>query len=193
MPNRKFAIIYADPPWHYRDKANAGKRGASHKYPVMTDAEVASLTVQDITQENCVLFLWATMPKLPVAMQVISRWGFQYKTVAFNWVKTNRKNPEKDFFGMGHWTRSNSELCLLAVKGKIRRECASVRQVLRRPILSHSEKPPEVRERIVQLMGDLPRIELFARERVQGWCAWGNEVRKDVHLEYSLTQPDLSL
>lgn len=98
----------------------------------------------------------------------------RYKTVAFNWVKQNR-NGTGIFMGLGNWTRSNSEICLLATKGKPKRISGSVRSIVLSPLQQHSRKPAEIRDRIVELMGDLPRIELFAREAAPGWDVWGNE------------------
>ena len=118
--------------------------------------------------------MWATFPMLREALEVIEAWGFIYKTVAFNWVKQNKTGAGL-FWGLGNWTRSNSEICLLAVKGKPKRMSASVHSVILSPVQQHSRKPAETRDRIVELMGDLPRIELFAREAAPGWDAWGNE------------------
>lgn len=133
------------------------------------------LPVHKLAAENCILFLWVTFPMLPEGLQVINAWGFEYKTVAFNWVKTN---PKKDslFWGMGNWTRSNSEVCLLAITGKPTRESASVLSAIVCPRLKHSQKPPEIRDRIVKLCGDVRRIELFATEKAEGWDAIGFEV-----------------
>lgn len=108
------------------------------------------------------------------ALEVIEAWGFTYKTVAFNWVKQNKTGAGL-FWGLGNWTRSNSEICLLAVKGKPKRMSARVHSVILSPIQQHSRKPAETRDRIVELMGDLPRIELFAREAAPGWDAWRDE------------------
>ena len=172
----KYNIILSDPPWSYNDKCHAGKRGAGYKYVTQSDNWIEELPVSKIAADDCVLFLWATMPKLHDALHVIDRWGFTYKTVAFTWVKKNKKKDSL-FMGMGNWTRANAELCLLAIKGKPKRVDASVRSVVMSPIESHSKKPDVVRERIVTLMGDLPRIELFARDSVgNGWSVWGNEV-----------------
>jgi site-specific DNA-methyltransferase (adenine-specific) len=178
----KYQIIYADPPWSYNDKASAGKRGACYKYPVLDTNGICALPIGGLADENCTLFMWATFPMLPDAFRVMAAWGFSYKTAAFVWVKTNKK-ADTDFFGMGNWTRANAEIVLLGIKGKPKRIVASVRQIVRTPIMRHSEKLDEVRERIVALMGDLPRIELFARERVSGWDAWGNEIESDVDLK----------
>lgn len=172
---KKFEIVYADPGWKYRDKARAGKRGAEQKYTVMPVQDICDLPVKDITADNAALFMWVTWPFIFEAEKVIDAWGFKYKTLAFMWVKRNKK----DFnwkTGMGHWTRSNSEPCLLAFKGKMKRASAGVSQIVDAPFEWHSKKPDIVRDSIIKLMGDLPRVELFARERAPGWESWGNEV-----------------
>lgn len=177
-----YTVIYADPPWHYEDTANAGARGAVHKYPVMTDTDIYALPVQTLAAKDCALFLWGTWPKLREAMATIDAWGFTYKTLAFDWVKQNPKALTL-FWGMGRWTRSNSEFVLLATKGKPARINAGVHSVVMAPMGAHSAKPPEVRDRIVTLCGDVPRIELFARDVVPGWDAWGpHEGINDVRL-----------
>ena len=128
------------------------------------------------------MFLWATFPKLPEALETIKAWGFKYKTVAFLWIKKN-KVSDGFYFGLGHWTRGNAEICLLAVKGKPKRVSPKVFQLIFSPIQKHSQKPAEARERIVELMGELPRIELFAREKPEGWEVWGNEVESTIEME----------
>lgn len=163
--NKKYKIIYADPAWQYEQKTLSG--AAQHHYPT--------------TDENAVLFLWVTFPQLKSVFDVIKAWGFKYKTVAFVWIKQNRKNKGW-FFGLGFWTRGNAEICLLATRGKPKRVSASVHQLIVAPIREHSKKPDEAREKIVELMGDLPRVELFARQKVQGWDVWGNEVESDIEL-----------
>lgn len=175
LPNKKYDIIYADPPWSYVDKANAGKRGAGWKYQTLSQEDLKTLPVQSIASDDCALFLWVTMPKLNEVFDLISVWGFTYKTCAFNWVKKN-KVADSLFWGMGRWTRASSELCLLATRGKPKRVSASVHSAVLSKIGKHSEKPAEVRDRIVQLMGDKPRIELFARQETEGWDAWGNQL-----------------
>lgn len=175
FPNKKYQIIYADPPWSYKDKAGAGKRGASFKYSTQDKAWLQALPVQTIAADNCVLFLWVTMPMLDEGMALMKAWGFQYKTCAFTWVKKN-KVASSWFFGMGNWTRSNAELCLIGKKGTIKRQSASVSSVIDTPIQQHSKKPDCARDKIVTLMGDLSRIELFARQQSDGWDAWGDEV-----------------
>lgn len=173
FPNKKYNIIYADPPWSY---SNKGTRAAAERhYSTMTGRDIGALPVGDLATEDCTLFLWATFPTLPTALETMEAWGFSYKTAAFIWVKRNRKSPGW-FWGLGNWTRANPEVCLLGVKGKPKRLSKSVHSVVEAPIKRHSQKPPEVRDRIVELMGDLPRIELFARDRAPGWDVWGNEI-----------------
>jgi len=175
FPDKKYQIIYADPPWSYRDKARAGKRGASFKYLTQDAVWIKGLPVRDIADDNCALFLWVTMPKLNECFSLIDAWGFKYKTCAFTWVKKNKKS-DSWFWGMGSWTRANAEICLLATKGKPKRINAGVHSVIDTRIEGHSKKPDIVRYKIVELLGDLPRIELFARQDVDGWDSWGNEV-----------------
>ena len=145
----------------------------------MTIDEICKMPVADITDENCILFLWATYPMLKEAIKVIEAWGFTYKSIAFQWVKQNRSGNGY-FFGLGRWTRGNTEPCLLAIKGKPKRISASVGQLIFSPLRRHSQKPDEVRERIVKLVGDVPRIELFARAAAPGWDCWGNEIGSDL-------------
>ena len=133
------------------------------------------------TAKDCALFLWITFPCLCEALEVLTAWGFSYKTVAFVWVKQNRKNDDL-FTGMGYWPRANAEICILATKGHPKRVDAGVRQVILSHIEEHSKKPDEARERIVRLMGDLPRVDLFARQSPEGWDVWGNEVECTAHL-----------
>ena len=188
FPNRKYQVIYADPPWSYNSRMALG-RGAKRSsaedyYPVMSLEEICNLPIRNISDENCTLFLWVTMPKIFDANTVIEAWGFEYKTCAFAWVKRNKIFSQKrynergidDFMGQGRWTRGNAELCLLATKGQPKRISAKVRQIVHTPIEEHSKKPDEVRNRIIELIGDLPRVELFARQRFDGWDCWGNEV-----------------
>ncbi|HBF2340126.1 TPA: DNA methyltransferase [Clostridioides difficile] len=177
--NQKYNIIYADPPWRYQQKRLSG--AAEHHYSTMSVKDICGLKVEEIAAKDCVLFLWATFPQLPEALRVIKAWGFQYKTVAFVWLKQN-KSGKGWFFGLGFWTRGNAEICLLATKGKPHRNSNRVHQFLISPIRGHSQKSEEAREKIVELMGDLPRVELFAREKTEGWDAWGNEVESDIEI-----------
>jgi len=183
---KKYQIIYADPPWSYRVWAGKGKTAANH-YTLMTIDDICNLNVSELADDNCILFLWITPPCLSDAFKVISAWGFIYKTIGFTWVKRNKKEKSL-FWGLGYWTRANAELCLIATKGNPKRISNSVHQIVETSTGEHSRKPPEVRNRIVQLMGDLPRIELFARERNElfdeyaGWDVWGDEIESPIEL-----------
>lgn len=237
-----YQIIYADPPWSYNQR---GRGAAENHYETMSIDDLEQLPVERLAAQNAVLFLWATMPLLPEALDLGRAWGFEYKTCAFTWIK-HYEPSGKPAMGGGMWTRANAELCLLFVRGEPpRRVSAAVRQlvetwpnvssdpakmpecdgcghsfsdhvinggvgfckfciaecsctpgwpcdckrcdrylepepqgqVLRAPRGSHSAKPVEVRRRIDALMGEGPsRVELFARERADGWDAWGAEV-----------------
>lgn len=178
----KFNIIYSDPPWSFDTYSDKGKgRSPEQHYSVMTIADICALPVSDIAAKDSILFMWATYPRLPEAFEVIRAWGFSFRTVAFTWVKLN---PCGIGFalGLGFWTRANPELCLLATRGKPRRASGNVPNLIIAPRGRHSAKPPEVRERIVRLVGDLPRVELFAREKAPGWLVWGNQVQSDIDL-----------
>jgi N6-adenosine-specific RNA methylase IME4 len=179
---KKYAIIYADPPWRFKNYSDAASsRWAGSHYPLMSAEDIQRLPVGNIADRDCALFMWATFPTLPQALAVIAAWGFVYKTVAFTWVKRNRRSDSL-FWGTGYWTRSNAEICLLATKGKPKRVSAGVHSVLMDRVSRHSAKPDDTRKRIVELVGDLPRVELFARQKTKGWDAWGNEVKRDIEL-----------
>lgn len=176
FPQQKFNLIYADPAWLYKDKANAGKRGAIHKYDVMAAGDIiAALPVQRIAADDCLLAMWWVAPMPVEALKVVAAWGFKLKTMkGFTWHKTTAHGLSH--FGMGNWTRANTEDCLFAVRGKPKRINAGVRQYINAQRREHSRKPDEARERLVTLMGNVPRIELFARQHHDGWSAWGNEL-----------------
>jgi site-specific DNA-methyltransferase (adenine-specific) len=181
---KKYKIIYADPPWSYRDKRNKHKRlcgGALSHYKTMSIEEIKNLPINKILDKDCMLFLWATFPNIKEALCIIDAWGFTYKTLGFSWIKTNKIN-KKPFFGIGYYTKSNCEVCLIGVKGKPIKKSNKVSSVVISPRGCHSEKPREVRQKIVELCGDIPRIELFARQKTKGWDVWGNEVKSDINL-----------
>lgn len=184
FPNKKYKIIYADLPLMYDDKATAGNRGAGFKYDLMTDEELLNLPVRKIADTDCVLFLWATFPKIQICLDCIKAWGFEYKTVAFSWIKKNSNGTV--FMGMGNKTRSNEEVVLLATKGKPKRIDAGISQIIETDNTEsevittygkreHSKKPDIVRKKIVQLCGDISRIELFSRTLIAGWDVFGND------------------
>jgi len=173
---KQYKIIYADPAWDYRDKALAGNRGASCKYPTMSLEEIKKLPVKDISYKDSFLFLWTTYPQLEVAFEVIKSWGFEYKTVAFTWVKKNKNGS--NFMGMGWYSRANAEVCLVAKRGKPKVISHSVRQIVESIPEEHSKKPDEVRDRIVRLCGNLSKIELFATRKYKTWDSWGNSIKQ---------------
>jgi len=141
----------------------------------MTDEEICSLPIQNIASNNCALALWATMPKLPEALQVINAWGFKYITCLFNWVKLNPKG-EGIYSGLGHWVNGNAELVLFGKIGRPIRMAKNVKQIQMWPRGRHSAKPPEIRNELVRLFGDVLRIELFARGKAPGWDAVGYDI-----------------
>ena len=172
---KKYQIIYADPPWSYKTwTAKGGHKSASAHYQTMEKKDIQEMPIKEIADNDCTLFLWVTMPNLIEGIELIEKWGFTYKTCAFDWVKIYKSG--KPVVGLGYWTRANAELCLLATKGKPKRINNSVSQIVIEQPREHSRKPDCVRDRIVQLMGDLPRIELFCRHPEQGWDSMGNEL-----------------
>lgn len=188
---KKYQVIYADPPWSYNSRMALGhgakRSSAEDYYNTMSLEEICGLQggIRDISEKDCILFLWVTFPKLFESQSVISSWGFTYKTVAFVWVKRNKIYKAEraqihggidDFMGQGRWTRQNAEICLLCTRGKPKRISAKVRQIIYAPIGIHSQKPSEARKRIMELCGDVPKIELFARQETDGWDCWGDEV-----------------
>lgn len=174
--DKKYNVIYADPPWKYNTWRD-GLGTAEKHYPTMKVESIVGMQniIKNISEKDCILFLWVTFPCLLEGLKVMKKWGFKYKTCGFNWIKRN-KVSDTWFFGMGHWTRANSELCLIGTKGTIKRKSNKVSQIIDTHIEEHSKKPNIVRERIVELVGDLPRIELFARQTSEGWDSWGNEI-----------------
>lgn len=176
--DNKYSIIYADPPWQYNARKNQKTKfggGAMGHYPTMSMKEIGELPISKIADDNCALLMWCTFPYLDKQIKLFEKWGFEYKTLAFSWVKTNKVNGAP-FFGIGYYFKSNCEVCLLGVKGKMKPVSNKVSSCIIAPKREHSRKPEEARDGIVKLFGDIPRIELFARQTVDGWDCWGNEV-----------------
>jgi N6-adenosine-specific RNA methylase IME4 len=175
----QYSVILADPPWHFQNysadapgQIHERSRGANKHYPTMTTADLCGLTIP--AADDAVLFLWACWPLLVDAMQVVAAWGFEYKTLAWVWVKAN-PSYTGFFRGMGYYTRSNSEPCLLATRGKPRKPVdRSVGSVLYTPVRRHSQKPDEQYDKIARLYPIGPRLEMFARQARAGWDALGN-------------------
>lgn len=181
---QKFQVIYADPPWTFEVYSGKGKsRSAEEHYDTMDLESIKALPIGNLSDDNCALFLWAVMPQLPEALEVIHAWGFEFKTVAFVWVKTTEKsklinlNGDGLHWGMGYWTRANTEVVLFATKGAPKRVAMDVHQVVVAPVAAHSRKPDKVQQRIEELLGVPSRethLELFARRPTRGWMVWGN-------------------
>ena len=182
-----YRVIFCDPPWPYDNPRDGKPRLGGYTYPSMSMEELVELPVARIAERDCALFLCATFPKLPEALRVMTAWGFKYTTCAFVWVKLNPKGSLETTYdgfklergvysGLGSWTNQNAEIVLLGKRGKPRRVLRNVKQIIFAPRGRHSAKPHEIRTRIESLMGDVTRIELFARERVPGWDAMGNEL-----------------
>lgn len=189
LPDKKYQIIYADPPWTFSSRLRTSKKDKSGKfmfykpdttpgmrYDTQSGEWIKSLPVRDISDTDAILFMWTTDAHLELAIEVINSWGFTYKTIGFIWNKKEKSGKQVCY--MGAWTTKGSEICLLATKGKIHEKIKShkVRQLVEAERRGHSQKPDIIRDKIVELMGDLPRIELFAREKTEGWDVWGNEV-----------------
>lgn len=183
--SNKYQVLLIDPPWKYNSRANHKTRfrgGAEGHYSLMTDTDLAALPVSSIADESAVLFMWATFPRIEFALDLIRCYGFKYKTVGFTWCKLNPKNGQP-FFGVGYYAKSNAEICLLATRGKtIKPATNSVSSLVLTPRREHSRKPDEVRQRIELMYPMQTKIELFAREKVDGWDCYGNEVASDIEL-----------
>jgi N6-adenosine-specific RNA methylase IME4 len=186
LKKNHYGVIYLDPPWAFKcwngDKLPS--RVADAHYQTMTFTALEALPVGDLAAENCILICWVVWPTLPEALSLIKHWGFEYKTCAFSWMKAN--NKQMDMFsedsavqvGMGYWTRANSEVALLAVRGSPKRLNADVRQGIISPRREHSRKPEGMHERIERLAAG-PFCELFARQSDRKkWDFWGNETEK---------------
>lgn len=179
--DKQYDVIYADPPWEYRQSGSKiNSRGmAKQHYSTMTTKDICNFPIRKICTDKSICFMWATFPNIGEALKVMKAWGFIYKTATFVWIKKNKKSNSL-FWGMGAYTRANAEVCLLGIskdtKAKEIVRSHAVHQVIESKIMRHSKKPYEVMSRIEELLGDIPKIELFAREENPGWDCWGNEI-----------------
>ena len=176
---KKYKIIYADPAWIYQDKSKSHGGGAESHYKCSTVEEMSKIINKIEVDDDAVCLMWCTYPQLESGLELMKLWGFKFKTVAFTWVKKNKKNNNY-FFGMGRHTRGNPEIVMLGTKGKgVKRINANIPNLQIHKIREHSRKPDVIRKEIIKLYGDIPRIELFARQKVEGWDCWGNQVPKE--------------
>ena len=183
-PTRKYEIIYADPPWSYYNDSSASPDCTTVKgmrrppYSVLATAEIKKFPVEQIAADNSILFMWTTDYHLGRCIECMSAWSFTYKTVGFAWQKLNKAGNPVCFMG-AYTMKSGIELCLLGTRGKDAHSLVqkhNIRSRIESQRLDHSRKPDEVKNRIVELLGDRPRIELFARQKTDGWDVWGNEL-----------------
>ena len=172
--DKRYAVIYADPPWEYKE-SGGGRRGtAGMPYPSMTTEEICSLPVKRIAEAKSILFIWTTFPRLKDCLKVMDAWGFSYYGLGFDWTKTLKSG--KPCYGMGYYTRQNNEVCLIGVrKDRVKPVDRSISCVIQSMRREHSRKPDEVRDAISLICGDIPKIELFARQTFPGWDCWGNQ------------------
>lgn len=182
-PPTKYKALLVDPPWSFLTRSAKGKgRSAERHYQCLSLDDIKALPVSNLASKDCILFLWTTHPMLKNTFSVLEAWGFEYKTVAFTWIKTYAKSG-KYFVGMGYWTRANPELCLLATKGRPKRLAKDVQELIVSPVREHSRKPDEIYDRIERLV-EGPYLELFARCERPGWDVFGNEVDKFEETKY---------
>ncbi|MEK6882371.1 MAG: MT-A70 family methyltransferase [Nanoarchaeota archaeon] len=196
MSEKKYTIIYADPPWKYVQDKKGKKFGGvtSSYYQTLNTEQICRYDIKNIVNNPCILFIWATFPNIKEALKVIECWGFHYKTVGFVWIKKNIISDSL-FWGTGFYTRSNCEICLIGVtknaKLKDLIKSHAVHQIIHTKIEKHSKKPDEVRDKIIKLCGDVSRIELFARKKIKGWDVWGDEVKSDIKISLKNDNPPL--
>ena len=188
FPNKKYQIIYADPPWSYKNKKVFGKfknkngyidGGCLSKYSTMDLIDICNLPIRDISDKNAILFLWTTTPFLEDCFKVVSAWGFKFKTALY-WRKIMS-------LGMGFWFRGQVEILIVAIKGKVKAFHSQKPNFIQTRALRHSEKPDEFRKLIEEVTNEYPdKIELFARQQADGWDVWGNEELKELYRQLEL-------
>lgn len=180
---KKYDVIYCDPPWDYKGQTqHSGKKssdtgGANSHYNTVKLEDLKELDIPSISEDNCLMFMWTSSPHLDQAIALLEAWGFKYTTIGFVWDKVN-VNP-------GFYTMSQCEICIIGKKGKIPipRGSRNVRQFLSKKRTKHSEKPTEFRDRIAEMFPKQNKIELFARNKTEGWDFWGNEIECDIEIK----------
>ena len=175
LPNKRYSIIYADPPWSYGNTqfnpaTTNHTSSADMHYPTMSPSELKELDIPSICADDCLLFMWTSSPHLQIAIELGNAWKFEYKTIGFVW--------EKEITNPGFYTMSSVEVCLVFKKGKIPspRGSRNIRQFLSEKRTAHSKKPDEIRKRIVDMFPTQKKLEMFARKKFDGWDSWGNEL-----------------
>lgn len=188
MGDKKYKIILADPPWKFGSKAYQDNNRdmlvlEKTQYETLSVDELKKLNVKEISDEDCICFMWVTDSHLKEGIEVLESWGFKYKTIGFNWIKKYKSGSFCVNFAP--WTLKSWEICLIGIKGIMGKYkiTNNIQGLVIEERISHSKKPEEVRKRIESLFGNIPRIELFARQRKEGWDVWGNEVNSDIELK----------
>jgi len=180
LPKKKYNIIYADPAWNIRyfKETKAGKLSRELPYGTMNDKQIINLPVKEITAQDAILFIWCIDSKIPILLNILKKWGFKYIGVGFVWHK-KAKTTKGENATFTSYTRKSCELCFIGSRGKYLVKDPTKPQFISKPKREHSRKPDIIRTLIVEMCGNLPRVELFARQRFEGWDAWGNEVPKE--------------
>jgi len=180
---KKYQLIYADPPWQFSNKKTGGSMnsGAAKQYRVTGIEDLKRLDVESIADINCVLVMWWVGAMPQEALDLVRSWGFTVKNMnGIIWRKLTKKN--KRYFGMGFYTRAGSESAIIATRGKIKVRNRSIRAVQTKAIMAHSEKPDHFRKLCVELVGDVPRLEMFARQKFEGWDVFGDQAENSIHI-----------
>ena len=182
--NKKYNIIYADPPWSFSSKElqkydNKRFTSMDKHYSTQSKDWIKNLSVKNITEKNSCIFLWVTDAHIKEGIEVMESWGFKYVTIAFIWEKVSKNGIT--VANLGSWTMKNYEICLFGTKGKMLqyKKCNNIYQKVVAERTKHSKKPQQVRDNIVKIFPNLPRIELFARQKVEGWDCWGNQIEEE--------------
>ncbi|OAF05444.1 hypothetical protein AYJ54_00630 [Bradyrhizobium centrolobii] len=170
LPDKRYGVIYADPEWRFEvySRDTGMDRAADNHYPTSSTEDICNRPVADIAADDCVLFLWATVPMLPDALRVMDAWDFRYKSHCI-WAK--------DRIGTGYWFRNQHEILLVGTRGNVPAPAmgTQVESLVDAPVGRHSEKPEKFYQLIERYFPSLPKIELNARAARPGWDAWGYE------------------
>lgn len=179
---KKYNVIYADPPWETRYcPMSMGARSKKLEYPTMTDTEIIALPVQDIAADDAMLFMWCIDSRFPLLPEIMRAWGFEFKSMGFVWVKKAATTAGTNAT-FSSYTRRSCEFCFIGTRGRYIVKNKSIEQLVVEPKRAHSQKPETVMKRIVSMVGDVPRVELFAREKTYGWDCWGNQVESTIEI-----------